>query len=68
MQEQETASMKRSAGPGESSSLCKDGGECSSSGTLKKTVSRESKKSSHHWLPSIHEDYYGPRTHKPKHH
>lgn len=66
--------MKRNnveaAGPGESSgttSLCKDGEKCSS-GTLKKTVYRESKKSSHHSIPSIHEDYYGPRHHRPNHH
>lgn len=26
------------------------------------------KKSLHHWLPSIHEDYNGPRRHRPKHH
>ncbi|CAL9028152.1 unnamed protein product [Prunus brigantina] len=40
LQEQETASMKRSAGPGESSSLCKDGGECSSSGKTRKLISK----------------------------
>ncbi|KAI3803035.1 hypothetical protein L1987_31183 [Smallanthus sonchifolius] len=27
------------------------------------------KKSHHdHWLPKIHEDYYGPRHHRPRHH
>ncbi|GMI89187.1 hypothetical protein HRI_002588000 [Hibiscus trionum] len=26
------------------------------------------KKKSHHWMPSIHEDYRGPRRHRPKHH
>ncbi|KAG6769267.1 hypothetical protein POTOM_024887 [Populus tomentosa] len=42
--------------------LCKEG-------TMEKRVSKSvSKKFSHHWLPSIHEDYYGPRNHKPKHH
>ena len=46
--------------------LCIDG-QCT--GTTEKRVSKSvSKKSSHHWLPSIHEDYYGPRNHKPKHH
>ncbi|ONH98596.1 hypothetical protein PRUPE_7G256100 [Prunus persica] len=40
LQEQETASMKRSAGPGEFNSLCKDGGECSSSGKTRKLVSK----------------------------
>ncbi|KAJ0090931.1 hypothetical protein Patl1_14857 [Pistacia atlantica] len=54
--------------------LCKEG-QCSSSsssGTLMKMkrVSRVSRKSkdSKHWLPSIHEDYYGPRHHRPRHH
>jgi hypothetical protein len=45
--------------------LCKDG-HCS--GTMKKRVSRVLSKKSHHWLPSIHEDYYGPRSHRPRHH
>ncbi|XP_011020258.1 PREDICTED: uncharacterized protein LOC105122696 [Populus euphratica] len=46
--------------------LCKEG-HCTS--TLKKRVSRSvSKKSSHHWSPRIHEDYCGPRHHKPRHH
>uniref|UniRef100_A0A6M2ES64 Uncharacterized protein n=1 Tax=Populus davidiana TaxID=266767 RepID=A0A6M2ES64_9ROSI len=46
--------------------LCKEG-QCT--GTMEKRVSKSvSKKSSHHWLPSIHEDYYGPRNHKPNHH
>lgn len=26
------------------------------------------KQSTHHWLPSIHEDYYGPKIHNPRHH
>ncbi|KAE8126159.1 hypothetical protein FH972_020903 [Carpinus fangiana] len=46
--------------------LCKDGEHCS--GTMKKRVSRVLSKKSHHWLPSIHEDYYGPRSHRPRHH
>ncbi|KAK8283715.1 hypothetical protein V6Z11_D08G107600 [Gossypium hirsutum] len=25
-------------------------------------------KRSHHWIPSIHEDYRGPRRHRPRHH
>ena len=45
--------------------LCRDG-HCSS-GTVKRRFPRVAKKI-HHWLPRIHEDYYGPRTHKPKHH
>ncbi|WRX35294.1 hypothetical protein QQP08_027781 [Theobroma cacao] len=44
--------------------LCKEG-HCS--GTKKKKASRVLNKS-HHWLPSIHEDYYGPRRHRAKHH
>ncbi|KAF8033870.1 hypothetical protein BT93_C0211 [Corymbia citriodora subsp. variegata] len=34
----------------------------------KKRASSASKKSSDGFLPSIHEDYYGPRNHKPRHH
>lgn len=45
--------------------LCK---EARCTGTLKKRVSRVSKKPSSHSLPRVHEDYYGPRRHKPKHH
>lgn len=48
---------------------CKDEA-CSSSssaGTMKRKMSRKTKVS-HHWLPSIHEDYYGPRRHKARHH
>ncbi|CAL5397233.1 unnamed protein product [Camellia sinensis] len=37
-------------------------------GTLKKRISRVLTKEFQHWLPKIHEDYYGPRTHNPKHH
>ncbi|KAJ8528106.1 hypothetical protein K7X08_015557 [Anisodus acutangulus] len=46
--------------------LCKDGHR-SSIGTTKRRLSKVGKKS-HHWLPSIHEDYYGPRGHRPRHH
>ncbi|KAM3383517.1 hypothetical protein P3S68_009092 [Capsicum galapagoense] len=49
----------------EKSTLCKDG-HCSSL-TTKRRLSKVAKKS-HHWLPSIHEDYYGPRGHRPRHH
>ncbi|GMI97631.1 hypothetical protein HRI_003432300 [Hibiscus trionum] len=44
--------------------LCRQG-HCT--GTQKRTFSTVLRKS-HHWLPSIHEDYYGPRKHRPKHH
>lgn len=37
------------------------------SGKRKRKLSRV-KKEPHHWLPRIHEDYYGPRMHRPKHH
>ncbi|GLT98458.1 hypothetical protein SLE2022_159620 [Rubroshorea leprosula] len=36
-------------------------------GTLKRKVSGVMHKSSQ-WLPNIHEDYYGPRKHRPTHH
>ncbi|XP_059318830.1 uncharacterized protein LOC132069510 [Lycium ferocissimum] len=53
-------------GFGEVSTLCKDD-HCSSSLATKRRLSRVAKKP-HHWLPSIHEDYYGPRGHRPRHH
>ncbi|KAL0403896.1 UNVERIFIED_CONTAM: hypothetical protein Sradi_2030400 [Sesamum radiatum] len=37
------------------------------SGKKKRKLSRVQKET-HHWLPRIHEDYYGPRMHRPKHH
>ena len=64
MQEEGSALTKNTGSVHQEVILCKDG-KCS--GTMKKRVSRVSKKS-HHWLPSIHEDYYGPRSHRPKHH
>lgn len=59
---------------GEVDILCKQGRHCTGTHTMKKrlsvsTRSVPSKRSSHdHWLPSVHEDYYGPTNHKPKHH
>jgi hypothetical protein len=47
---------------GQEAILCKEG-NCI--GTMKKRS--VSKKSSHHWLPSIHEDYCGTRHHKSRH-
>lgn len=38
------------------------------SGKEKRKLSSRVKKETHHWLPRIHEDYYGPRMHRPKHH
>ncbi|KAB2023999.1 hypothetical protein ERO13_D06G050300v2 [Gossypium hirsutum] len=54
---QEGALMKNSNGAMGDILLCKQG-HCT--GTKKRK--------SHHWLPSIHEDYYGPRKHRPRHH
>ncbi|KAG9138666.1 hypothetical protein Leryth_018555 [Lithospermum erythrorhizon] len=35
----------------------------------KRLISSSKKRSQRkHWLPRIHEDYYGPRLHKPRHH
>ncbi|WOG90783.1 hypothetical protein DCAR_0310028 [Daucus carota subsp. sativus] len=39
------------------------------SGTKQTRFSRAvNKKEPHHWLPTIHEDYYGPKNHSPRHH
>lgn len=38
-----------------------------SSGKKKRKLTRV-QKGPHHWLPRIHEDYYGPRIHRPNHH
>lgn len=64
LQKGESALMKRQNGGVGEVILCKDG-HCS--GTSKKRVPRVSKRP-HHWLPSIHEDYYGPRSHRLRHH
>ncbi|CAI9760611.1 unnamed protein product [Fraxinus pennsylvanica] len=56
--------LKRNNNGVEEAIVCKGGHV---SGTKKRKLSRIMK-DSHHWLPSIHEDYYGPRSHKPKHH
>lgn len=34
----------------------------------KRKLSKSSSSHLHHWLPRFHEDYYGPRIHRPKHH
>ncbi|KAK8697396.1 hypothetical protein V6N13_113547 [Hibiscus sabdariffa] len=51
------AVMKNSYGVKGDFIICKEG-HCT--GTKKKK--------SHHWMPSIHEDYRGPRRHRPSHH
>ncbi|KAJ9550982.1 hypothetical protein OSB04_015027 [Centaurea solstitialis] len=41
--------------------------EVSAAGTM--IIEKRRLISSHgHWLPKIHEDYYGPRYHLPRHH
>ncbi|CAL1414826.1 unnamed protein product [Linum trigynum] len=56
---------------GEDGAVCKEGQECKNTGTDEmKTMSSVTNKSSsssssHHWF---HEDYYGPKIHRPRHH
>lgn len=46
---------------------CRNDGHCS--GTMKERSSlRKAVKEALHRVPEFHEDYYGPRNHKPKHH
>lgn len=47
---------------------CKHRGECS--GSMERRFSRikNNKESHHHLLPTIHEDYFGPKIHTPRHH
>lgn len=64
--EEDTDLIKRSkGGVNEEEVVCKDG-QCS--GTKNRRFSRVINKESHHWLPKIHEDYYGPKIHSPRHH
>ena len=65
MQEENIASTKTNNGAVEEAN--KDGQFSGTKNKKIKRVSRVSKKS-HHWLPSIHEDYYGPRRHRSRHH
>ncbi|OWM72858.1 hypothetical protein CDL15_Pgr021164 [Punica granatum] len=51
---------------GGEASLCRD--KACLVSTMKKKASGPSRKSSKDWIPSIQEDYYGPRRHRPKHH
>lgn len=65
MQEQKEVNLNKASDDGvREVALCKDG-HCS--GTLKTRFSRVAKEA-HHSLPRFHEDYFGPRAHKPKHH
>ncbi|KAK7304742.1 hypothetical protein VNO77_42629 [Canavalia gladiata] len=63
--DQESNLLKRINSGNEEAILCKDEKYCSSS--LKKRVSRVPRKPNHQ-LPRIHEDYSGPRHHRPRHH
>lgn len=65
---QENGSIRRSEGRNGDDKIdaCKDEVCSSSSGTMKRKLSRGTKVS-HHGLPSIHEDYYGLRGHRPRH-
>lgn len=46
---------------------CKDDEPCS--GIMKKSIMLyKAVHEVHHKLPGFHEDYFGPRKHKPKHH
>lgn len=42
--------------------------EKSKGGVKKESTMRKFGKGQDHMIPSFHEDYYGPRDHKPKHH
>jgi len=72
VQEDKSSLKERSANGGVligEAILCKEEHCTGTITSTEKRVSKSaSKNSSHHWLPSIHEDYYGPRNHKPKHH
>ncbi|KAI3496021.1 hypothetical protein L1887_38371 [Cichorium endivia] len=46
-----------------------DDGSAMATELLPGTIIKKRRLSSHgHWLPKIHEDYYGPRHHTPRHH
>lgn len=64
LQEEQNNLLKRSNTDAEEAVLCKDN-ECT--GSQKKRASKVSRKSNNQ-LPNIHEDYYGPRRHRPRHH
>jgi len=63
--EERSTLLKRSNTDSEEATLCNDQQKCT--GSLKKTASKVSR-NSHNQLPQIHEDYYGPRRHRSRHH
>ncbi|KAK4757581.1 hypothetical protein SAY87_018882 [Trapa incisa] len=66
IQQVEVTPIREADKRGEAHSACRGDG-CTVS-AMKKRVSGPSRKSSKDWLPSIQEDYYGPRHHIPRHH
>lgn len=61
LQDEEDNLLRREDSSDDEAVLCKDE-KCT--GTLKKRASRKT----NHWLPRIHEDYYGPKHHRARHH
>jgi len=65
LQDEENNLLKRiDSAAKKEATLCED--EQYSAGTLRKRASRVSRKPNN--LPRIHEDYSGPRHHRPRHH
>jgi len=65
LQDQESNLLRRiNSAAKKEAALCEDEQYCA--GTLKKRASRVSRKPKN--LPRIHEDYSGPRHHRPRHH
>ncbi|KAG4991030.1 hypothetical protein AAZX31_09G088000 [Glycine max] len=64
-QEESNLLKKTNNGANKEAIVCKDEQYCT--GTLKKRASRVSRKPKNQ-LPHIHEDYSGPRHHRPRHH
>lgn len=67
MQDEERNLLKRNnnGDTDEETVFCKDE-HCT--GTLKKRISTRSTRKGNNQLPRIHEDYCGPRHHRPSHH
>uniref|UniRef100_A0A1D1XM31 Bone morphogenetic protein receptor type-2 n=1 Tax=Anthurium amnicola TaxID=1678845 RepID=A0A1D1XM31_9ARAE len=66
LQEEKSSAPTVGESPVAGTHLCSEGGRCS--GTVEKRRIMKEVEGAHHWLPRFHEDYYGPRNHKPKHH